>query len=349
VRLDQILRPRSTDPSEFGAARRPFTDRYPALWITVALVVVMVAFSAATEGRFTNSSNVNNMLLDAAQILILAVPMTFIIITAGIDLSVGSILILSSVVAADVMARFSGTPEQVAMFQFPNAAVGIPVGVAAAIATGLLAGAVNGALIAFLRLPAFIVTLATMGVYQGIALILTGGTNQVTVPPALQTEFGTAKLFDQVPLPVLVAVVVALTGWFLLRFTWIGTHSLAIGANEEGTRRAGVRVRLHVFWLYAFAGLAAGIAGVIDLSRFAATSVEAHASDALDAISATVLGGTSLFGGIGNIPGTVVGSLLPSILQNGFIQLHIPPFWQPVVLGVFLVAAVGYDKLRRRR
>lgn len=326
----------------------PFADRFPAAWITTALVVSIVVFAGLTQGRFTSASNLNNILLDAAQTLIIAVPMTFIIITAGIDLSVGSTLILSSVVAASVMARVSGTPEQVAAFDYPNGSAGIAAGIIAALGVGLLAGALNGFLIAFLRLPAFVVTLATMGGYQGLALVLTGGTNLVNVPPLLQRGFGAAKLFDVVPLPVVLAVAIAVVGWFLLRFTVSGMRTLAIGSNIEGARRSGIRVRLHIFGLYAVTGLAAGIAGIIDLARFLSTSVEAHGQDALDAISAVVLGGTSLFGGVGNIPGTVVGSLLPSILQNGFIQLHLPPFWQPVVLAVVLIIAIGYDTLRRR-
>ncbi|MGE3192104.1 MAG: ABC transporter permease [Microbacteriaceae bacterium] len=305
-------------------------------------------FSAFTQGRFASSSNLNNILLDSAQTLVIAVPMTFIVITAGIDLSVGSTVILSSVVSATVMARVSGTPEQVAAFDYPNAGMGIAAGIIAALLVGLLAGALNGFLIAFARLPAFVVTLATMGGFQGLALVMTGGTNLVNIPPLLQREFGAAKLLGVVPLPVVLAVVVALIGWFLLRFTVSGMRTLAIGSNLEGSRRAGLRVRLHTFWLYAFAGLAAGVAGIIDLARFLSTSVEAHGQDALDAISAVVLGGTSLFGGVGNIPGTLVGSLLPSVLQNGFIQLHLPPFWQPVVLAIVLIFAIGYDTLRRR-
>jgi len=343
-------RTRSARPAEdLGQPlKRPFADRFPAAWITAALVISVIVFSAFTQGRFASASNLNNILLDAAQTLIIAVPMTFIIITAGIDLSVGSTLILSSVVAAWVMAQVSGTPEQVAAFEYPNAGVGIVTGIVAGLLVGLAAGALNGYLIAFLRLPAFVVTLATMGGYQGLALVMTGGTNLVNVPPVLQRDFGAAKLFGVVPLPVVLALVIAAAGWFILRFTVSGMRTLAIGSNIEGARRAGIRVRLHIFWLYALTGLAAGVAGMIDLARFLSTSVEAHGQDALDAISAVVLGGTSLFGGIGNIPGTVVGSLLPSVLQNGFIQLHLAPFWQPVVLAVVLIIAIGYDTLRRR-
>lgn len=343
------IRP-STQPVDrpARALKLPFADRFPAAWITAALVLSVVIFSAFTQGRFASSSNLNNILLDSAQTLIIAVPMTFIVITAGIDLSVGSTVILSSVVSATVMARVSGTAEQVAAFEYPNGGMGITLGVVAALLVGLLAGALNGFLIAFMRLPAFVVTLATMGGFQGLALVMTGGTNIVNIPPLLQQEFGAAKLFDVVPLPVVLAVAVAVVGWFLLRFTVSGMRTLAIGSNLEGSRRAGLRVRLHTFWLYALTGLAAGIAGIIDLGRFLSTSVEAHGQDALDAISAVVLGGTSLFGGVGNIPGTVVGSLLPSVLQNGFIQLHLPPFWQPVVLAIVLIIAIGYDTLRRR-
>lgn len=333
----------------YGSIKRPFADRFPAVWITVVLAVSLLAFSAATRFSFLSPSNVNSMFLDGAQVLIMAVPMTFIMITAGIDLSVGSTLILASVVASDVMARMAGTPEQVAAFEFPNADMAIACGVLAGIAAGMAAGAFNGYLIAYLNLPAFIVTLATMGAYRGLALVLTNGTNNVHVPQELQQNFGAAKGLLGIPLPVLLAIAIAIAGWFVLRFTVWGTRSLAIGSNPEGARRSGIKVRAHIFWLYVSAGVAAGIAGIIDLARFTSTSVEGHMMDNLDAISAVVLGGTSLFGGVGNLPGTIIGSLLPSVLQNGFIQLHLPPFWQPVILGLVLIAAISYDTLRRRR
>lgn len=347
--LPPMSKAREEESLLYGAKRQPFADRFPAVWIAAVLVVSLLAFSIATNFSFLNPSNVNSMFLDAAQILIMAVPMTFIMVTAGIDLSVGSILILASVVASDVMARVAGTPEQVAAFEFPNADVAIMVGILAGLGAGILAGAFNGYLIAYLNLPPFIVTLATMGAYRGIALVLTDGTNNVHVPQELQQGFGAAKGLFGIPMPVLLAVGIAIVGWFVLRYTVWGTRSLAIGSNPEGARRSGIKVRAHIFWIYVSAGVAAGIAGIIDLARFTSTSVEGHLMDNLGAISAVVLGGTSLFGGVGNMPGTVIGSLLPSVLQNGFIQLHLPPFWQPVILGLVLIAAIGYDTMRRRR
>lgn len=344
-----LSRSKKDEQINYGSVRRPIADRIPAVWITGVLGISLLIFSVAANFSFLSGSNVNSIMLDAAQLLIMAVPMTFIMITAGIDLSVGSMLILTSVVASDVMARVAGTPEQVAAFEFPNAGAAIAVGVIAGLVVGLVAGAFNGLLIAYLGLPAFIVTLATMGAYRGIALVLTDGTNNVTVPPDLQENFGAAKGPLGIPLPVLLALAIALVGWFVLRFTVAGTRSLAIGSNPEGARRSGIKVRRHVFWLYVASGLAAAVAGIIDLARFSATSVEGHLMDNLDAISAVVLGGTSLFGGVGNIPGTVIGSVLPSVLQNGFILLHLPPFWQPVILGGVLIAAIAYDTLRRRR
>lgn len=334
---------------EYGSVKQPFADRFPAVWITAVLGISLLAFLFATDMRFLSPSNINSIMLDSAQILIMAVPMTFIMVTAGIDLSVGSTLILASVIASDVMARLAGTPEQIAAFEFPNAGMAMTVGILAGLLAGAAAGAFNGYLIAYLNLPPFIVTLATMGAYRGIALVLTNGTNNIHVPPQLQQNFGAAAGPFGIPLPVLLALVIAVLGWLVLRFTVWGTRSLAIGSNPEGTRRSGVRIRAHIFWLYVSAGVAAGIAGIIDLARFTSTSVEGHLMDNLDSISAVVLGGTSLFGGVGNMPGTVIGSLLPSVLQNGFIQLHLPPFWQPVILGVVLLAAIGYDTLRRRK
>lgn len=334
---------------DIGALKLPIGERLPALWITVALVLAAVIFSITTDGRFAQWSNLSNIALDASQTLILAVPMTLIIATAGIDLSVGAMVLLTSVLAAKTIGHFAGTAEQIAQLQFPHAGLGIALGVVVALAVGALAGAINGVLIAYARLPAFVVTLGTLGIYSGLGLVVANGTNQVSIPSSLQNDFGNADIFGVLPVPAALALVVALLGWIALRFTKFGIYTLAIGSNPEGARRAGINVRRHLLILYTLAGVAAGLSAIVDLARFAATSVEAHNTDNLDAISAVVLGGTSLFGGVGNVGGTIAGSLMPSSLTNGFILLHVRPFWQPVVIGTVLIAAIGYDTYRRSR
>lgn len=329
--------------------RRSISERLPAIWVTIALAATVVALAAATNGRFVNGTNVSNILLDSAQLVILAVPMTFVISTAGIDLSVGTTLIISSVVGARVMGHFAGTSAQVAMFEFPHAGRGILLGIVAAVVTGFGAGSINGYLIAYRGLPPFVVTLATMGAYGGLADVITDGKNIISIPPQFQSDFGTSQLFGAVPYPVLLALVVAGVGWFILRFTVWGTRTLAIGSNAEASRRVGVDVKRHMFMIYACAGMCAGIAGLIDLARFTSTSIEGHTTDNLSAIAAVVLGGTSLFGGLGNISGTVVGSILPGVLNNGLIGIHVQPFWQPVILGVALLIVISYDTHGRRK
>lgn len=336
--------------AEGSEHRTPIDDRLPGIWIGIALLVAVGVFTVLTPAfRFAGAVNLTNIALDASQILILSVATTFVIITAGIDLSIGAILVFSSVIAAWAMGTFSGTPEQVRAFEFPNAGVGITLGVAFALLASAGAGLLNGILIAYLALPPFIVTLGTLGIFTGLALVLAGGRNQVTIPGELTELLGAARLWDVVPVPVIIAIVVAAIGWFILSKTRIGVYAYAIGANREAARVAGINIRRYTIWLYSFSGLSAGIAGIIDVARFRTTSIEAHTTDNLQAISAVVLGGTSLFGGIGHMAGTIIGSVFPSVLKNGFIQLHIQPFWQPVVIGAVLIIAVAYDTRRRAR
>ena len=337
-----------TEPAD--EARLPLLDRFQGLWISVVLVVAIIFFALVIPGfRFVNSTNLANITLDASQILILSVATTFILIAAGIDLSIGAIVVLASVVAASAMARFSGTPAEVTSFQFPQAHVGIPIGIAAALVTGLVCGFLNGLIITRLRITPFIVTLGTLGIYSGLAMVLAGGKNQVYIPPGLQQSVGVARLGGVVPVPVVIALVIAAIGWIILVKTRFGVYTFAIGASEEAARLAGINVRRHLLVLYTISGLAAGISGVIDVARFSTTSIEAHTTDNLQAIAAVVIGGTSLFGGIGGMGGSIIGSLFPSTLKNGFIQMGVEPFWQPVVIGIVLIIAVTYDTFRRSR
>lgn len=327
--------------------KRRIDDRFRGIWITVGLLVALVVFTVALPGlRFLGGRNLANIALDSVTILILAVPTTLILISKGIDLSVGATLVLSSVVVALVIRELGGSPEEVQMMEFPQAAIAVPVAILAGLGTGLVCGGINGVLIAKLRIPPFIATLGTMGMYFGFAQILSGGTNQVFIPVEMQQVFGAQRVFG-VPVPVLLGVGIALVVWIWLERTRGGMRTYAIGANSEGARLAGVNVNRHLIRLYVFAGFCSAIAGIVDVSRFRATAIEGHTLDNLEAITAAVLGGTSLFGGVGGVPGTIIGSVFPSVLSSGFIQLRVPPFWQPVVLGAVLILAVWYDRSRR--
>jgi len=269
--------------------------------------------------------------------LVLAVGSTFVIVTAGIDLSVGSVLVFSGVVAAKAMEAVGG--ESVGT---------LLVGLAAALLSGLAWGALNGFLIAKAKIPALIVTLGTLGMALGAALLITGGVDQRDVPFKLVETVGSGRLFGELPYLVLIAFAVALAGGILLAATRFGRYTYAIGSNEEGARRAGVAVDRHLIKVYALAGTLSGLAGFLSLARFATTTIGGHSTDNLQAIAAIVIGGTSLFGGVGTMLGTVFGVFIPAVLQNGFVIVGLQPFWQQVAVGAVLIIAVYLDQLRRR-
>jgi ribose transport system permease protein len=317
-------------------------------FLLLLLAGICLAFALLTpSGTFLSTLNATNVALDTAEILVLASGMTYIIIAAGIDLSIGSLVVFSSVAFAEVMTKIATASG---VFDQPrHLALGIAVGIAAALAAGLGWGIVNGYLIGYRGIPAFVVTLGTLGVALGLAQVWTAGINVSGVPFRLQETLGSGKLFGAIPWLVVLAAAVVGVLWVALSQTRYGMRTYAIGSSTDAATRAGIDVRLHVLTLYALMGLLAGIVGVMDVSRFATASIAAHTQDNLAAIAAVVIGGTSLFGGKGRMGGTVIGALIPAILRNGFILMDVQPFWQNVAVGAVLIVAVYIDQERRRR
>jgi ribose transport system permease protein len=336
-----------TRQEESGVGRRRTIPGLSSAFIFVILAGLVIAFSIVEGTAFLSAENFVTIAEDASELLLLAVGVTFVIITAGIDLSVGSILVLSSVIAAQTMVALSGTPEQVRNYQFPNQEVGIPVGIAAGLLVGLACGFINGLLVTKLKLTPFIATLGTLGVFLGTAQILSGGTNVPYVPTAVQTEIGTRDLLGFLPVPIAIGLVVVIVAILALHLTQFGRYTYAIGSNAEAARRVGINVDRHLLKVYTLSGFLAGLAGIIDVARFNTASVGAHTLDNLAAISAAVIGGTSLFGGIGTIVGTLVGTFIPAVLRNGFIIGGVQAFWQEVAIGIVLLLAVFIDQRRR--
>ena len=306
-------------------------------WIILILVGTILVFSVMEPSSFATVNNARNLATNAAILLVIAVGMTFVIITAGIDLSVGSVLVFSGVVSAKAMNGMDGNGWDV-----------ILVGLVVALACGLGWGVLNGVLITKARVPPLIVTLGTLGMALGLALIITDGVDIREVPPRLVTSIGVGRLFDQIPWLVVIAVAVAIVFGVMLHSTRFGRHTYAIGSNDEAARRAGINVDRHLIAVYAIAGLLSGLAGFMSLARFATTTIGGHSTDNLQAIAAVVLGGTSLFGGVGTVLGTVVGVFIPAVLQNGFVITGVETFWRDVAVGAVLIAAVYLDQLRRR-
>jgi ribose transport system permease protein len=306
--------------------------------IALILVGLIAVFSFLRPEEFLDVNNARNIATDAAVLLVLAVGLTFVIITAGIDLSVGAVLVFSGVVAAKLMNEIGGDSWGV-----------ILAGLGVALASGLGWGLLNGFLVAKAKIPAFIVTLGTLGMALGSALLITGGVDQRDVPFKLIDTVGSGRAFGEIPYLVLIAAAVALVFGVILAATRFGRYTYAIGSNEEAVRRAGVNVDAHLIKVYGIGGTLAGLAGFMSLARFGTTTIGGHSTDNLDAISAVVIGGTSLFGGIGTMIGTVVGVFIPAVLRNGFVIVGVQPFWQQVAVGAVLIVAVYLDQLRRAR
>jgi ribose transport system permease protein len=316
-------------------------------WIFLLLLALLVVFTALRPAQFATSFNLSTLAVDAAILLVLAVGQTYVIITAGIDLSVGSTLVFASVVSAKVMLALSGAAGTT--YGTTNAGWGvIAIGFVVAVVAGAFWGAVNGVLIAVTRIPALIVTLGTLGMALGFAQIITDGVDVRAVPQLLIAYIGTGQIAG-IPALVVIAAVVALLAGIALHMTRFGERTFAVGSNREAARRAGIPVRQQLIKVYVLCGALAGVAGLMSVARFGTTTIGGHTVDNLATISAVVLGGTSLFGGIGTVFGTVVGVFIPVILLNGFVILGIPPFWQTVAMGAVLILAVYIDQLKRRQ
>ena len=320
------------------------------VWIALFLLVIVGYFSIATPGHaFFQADNFKTIALDTSEVILLAVGQTFVIVTAGIDLSIGGILVFSGVAGGLTMLNQSGTKAQTDALIYPHAGWAVPLGIVVCLLAGLAWGIFNGLIVAKLKMPPFIVTLGTLGITFGAADLLSGGTNLSSVPTGFQDHIGNGKVLG-IFVPVLIAGIVAILAWVTLRFTRFGRYTQAVGSNEEAARRAGIKTDRHLIKVYALSGLLlAGLASVIDLARFGTMTLSAHNNDNLNAIAAVVIGGTSLFGGVGTIVGTVVGAFIPTVLQNGFIINEIDPFWQEVLVGATIIVAVYIDQLRRRR
>lgn len=295
----------------------------------IILCIVMASLSPVFL-TFTNLFNVGTQI---AVIAILAFGVTFVIISGGIDLSVGSVLALSGIVFA---------------WSSVEASMPWPVAVAAGLGAGGFAGLVNGLLVAYGRLPPFIATLAMLSVARGLALVISGGTPINPIPETIQT-LGAGDLFGVIPLPVIVLLFMFALTAVILRSTYPGRCMYAIGGNEEASGLSGINVTRQKLFVYTLSGLFAGVAGVLSTGRLASGQPQAGFTFELDAIAAVVIGGASLAGGVGSASGTLVGALILGVLRNGLNLLNVSSFWQQVIIGTVIALAVMTDTLRRRR
>jgi len=321
--------------------------RTRAAWILVLDLVLIGVFTALSRDNvFGSAANFESLLLSVSQVLLLALGLAMLLGAGIFDLSLGANLVLSSVVGALVMRSFQQTPGDSASYADPGAV--ILAGLAAAVATGLLFGLVNGLIIAFAGINSLIATLGTLGIGTGVALLLTGGSDIGSLPRVLQTAIGLNSV-GIVPIPAILSILIAILLWAVVRYSRYGLRTLAIGSSRSAAERAGIRVRGHLLGLTALGGALAGLAGFIDLTRFGSTVLSGHANDALGAVTAAVIGGTLLEGGKVSIAGAVWGAALAVILQAGLVILGVSSFWQLIVVGAVLLVAVMLDRLAALR
>ena len=296
------------------------------LGIIVAFLVLCVFLSVfpKTSGSFFTRQNIFNVLRQISTNLFLACGMTMVIILGGIDLSVGSIIALSGCISAGCVARYN---------------LPLPIALLMGLLVGLLVGMFNGAVISKTTIPAFIVTLATMNIAKGLAYVYTGGS-----PVRVVTKEWQFLGAGYVGILVIVLIITAI----IMNKTKMGRHMYAVGGNQQAAEFSGIKVEKVKFFVHAFSGLMAGLAGIVLASRMYSGQPTAGDGAEMDAIAAVVVGGTSMAGGSGKIGGTIIGGLIIGVLNNGLNLLNVNSFWQYVVKGVVILLAVFLDYFRNK-
>ena len=319
----------STTLGAAASPREQFQSLMRAVGMLPVLILLMIGFGLIAESFFT-VQNYSIIAQQASINIVLAAGMTFVILTGGIDLSVGSILAAAAVVALIV----SGIPD-----------IGM-LGIAAALLTGLIFGLINGGLIAFLKLPPFIVTLGALTAVRGVARLL--GDDKTVFNPELPFAFIGNDSILGVPWLVVIAAAVIIGSWFILRRTVLGLHIYSVGSNPEAARLSGIKVWKVLLTVYAISGLLAGLGAVMTSSRLmAANGLQLGQSYELDAIAAVILGGTSFVGGVGTIVGTLIGALIIAVLTNGLVLVGVSDIWQYIIKGLVIIGAVALDRYRQ--
>jgi len=297
-----------------------------ALGIYIAAVAIFVLFGVLSSD-FLTLSNLRDVAVSACINAIIGLGVTFVIITGGIDLSVGSIASLVGIVSANLMVNHGVTPV-----------LGLVIGLVA----GMLCGLVNGALVTGLKLPPFIATLGTMSVFQGCAYVVTNGNPVYNVPSSFVLMLN--SYVAGFPIAVVLVVVLGAAAWLLLRKTLFGENVIAVGGSQETAWLSGIHVNRVKLGVYALSGALAGVAGLVLVARINAAQPEGGGSYLLTAIAAAVIGGANLMGGEGRIVGTLVGALILGALTNGLVLLNVPSFYEQIVTGAVVIVAVAVDQ-----
>jgi ribose transport system permease protein len=298
---------------------------------TIIAFIVLSVFMSIISDTFFSLSNINNILRQVSVNAIISVGMTMVILTGGIDLSVGPVMALSSTFMAGAM--INGIPV------FPSVLIGL--------ATGLAFGFLNGVLISYVKQPAFIVTLAMMEIARGIALLYTGGYPLSGLPSSFGFV-GKGRLLG-IQVPVIIMLITYIIAFFLLNRFVFGRYVYAIGGNQEATRLSGIKVKKYMMIVYVISGFTAALSSVILTSRLMSGQPNAGSGFELDAIAAVVLGGTDMSGGRGHIFGTLLGVLMLGVLNNGLNLMGVSPYMQRVVKGIIILAAIYISSNKEKK
>ena len=296
----------------------------------IASLLMLLLFFSMMSSRFFSQSNITNIMLQSSINGIIALGMTLVIITGGIDLSVGSVVALSSMVAAKMMV--AGWPVSIALFVM--------------LSLGLVCGVINGLLVSLLKLQPFLVTLGTMSAFRGINLIISDG-----LPVrGINVDFrnGMNALNSSVPVPVILLFVLAIIFAFVIKYTRYGQYIFAVGGNEEAARFSCVNTSGVKITTYALSGFACAIAAIVYLGRLAAADPQAGVGYELDAIAAAAIGGASLAGGRGSLLGTIIGALILGTLSNGLTILNVQSFYQTLFVGLIILVATTIDRFANK-
>lgn len=295
-------------------------------------LVLLVIFFSFSSPFFFNTENIMTIALQTSVIGIMAIGVTYVIITSGIDLSLGSVVAFSGVVVG-----------LCASYNMP-----LIVCVVAGMLAGGLCGCINGFLVTRATIPPFIATLGLMMSVRGINMVMTDGRAIYFSDYPMFKMLAQGRLFDVLPYPVFYLLIIALVAAWILKKTVIGRYVYAVGSNEVAAHLSGIKVQRVKIFVYAFCGLLTGIAGVILASRLNSGQPTVGVGYELEAIAAVVIGGTSLMGGVGTIGGTIIGAFIMSVLKNGLNLMGVSQFWQMVAMGIVVIAAVYLDTLRKK-
>lgn len=315
-----------------------FTRKYAIVGILIGFILLLTIL---TGGTFFQAQNLINVVRQVAAIGIIAIGMTFVIISKGIDLSVGSIVAVAAVVATSLAQQSTATN-----LMYPGLDLPVIVAILVGLLVGLGLGAVNGFLIAYTHIAPFIATLGMMTAARGLALIYSDGRPISRLKDGFNWIGQGDFLF--VPVPIWLFAIVAVISTVLMNYTRFGRYVFALGGNEQAARVSGINISRILLLIYTFSGLLAGLAGMLLAARIGSGNPQLGTAIELDAITAAVIGGTSFNGGIGTVWGTIVGALIIGIINNGLDLMNVSPFMQQVVKGVIIVVAIIIDERKNR-